>query len=145
MEIEHLYQVAERMRGVQIDQRDALDVIRACDAPKTLFYLDPPYMHCVRSKWTDVYSKEMAAGDHEELALLARSLEGMVIISGYPSGEYQLWYENHGWQRYEKQTRTNSSGLHSADRTEAIWLSPRTARALDRTELPLFAAANGDL
>jgi len=101
--------------------------------------LDPPYLHSVRSKWTGVYAEEMDALDHEKLALVARDLKGMVIISGYPSSAYQLWYEGHGWRRFEKQTRTNSSGMVSADRTEAIWVSPRTIRALERRDLPLFA------
>lgn len=40
--LEHLYAVAERLRLVQIEQGDVLEVIRRYDTPEMLFYLDPP-------------------------------------------------------------------------------------------------------
>lgn len=121
----HLRDTVSRLRGVQFDQRDAFDVIRACDTPETLFYLDPPYLHSTRSKWHDVYAHEMDDAEHEELSILAREREGMVIISGYPSVQYQLWYERHGWTRVETKARTNGGAISSFERIEALWLSPR--------------------
>lgn len=135
-ETDHLYQVVERLRGVQIECRDAREVIRSCDAPTTLFYLDPPYLHSTRSKWKDIYAHEMDDMDHEELAELARSVEGMVVISGYPSGLYQCWYERHGWKRVETAARTG--GMTMAQRIEALWLSPRVVDALEWRNLPIF-------
>jgi len=124
------------MRGVQIECRDAEKVVQACDATTTLFYLDPPYVHTTRSK-TDVYAVEMDDGDHERLAELARAVEGMVIISGYPSELYADLYD--GWTRVETGARTNGGGGRtSATRTEALWLSPRVVEALERERLPLF-------
>jgi len=139
-ELEHLYLIAERLRGVQIECRPALDVIQQYDAPTTLFYLDPPYLETVRSKWADVYEHEMSDDEHEELALIANSLRGMVIISGYPSGLYQLWYERYGWKRVE--TAARAGGGHA--RTEALWLSPRTVKALQQNrQLALFSIIPG--
>jgi len=149
-EVEHLWEIVERLRGVQIDCREANQVIKACDAPTTLFYLDPPYLHSTRSKWKDVYEHEMSKEDHIDLAERARALEGMVVISGYPSELYADLYEAHGWKRVETKARTNGGGaITSAERVEALWLSPRVQEALareeveaqraqDREELPLF-------
>lgn len=138
-ELRHLYDVADRWRGVQVDCRDAEDVMRACDAPATVFYLDPPYVHSTRSKWKDVYAFELTDGDHERLAELARGLEGMVLISGYPSALYEEVYEAHGWKRVEKVTRSNGGGGRKGGRrTEGLWMSPRTVEALDRERLPLL-------
>lgn len=138
-ETKHLYQVVQRLRGVQIDCRDAAKVIKACDRPTTLFYLDPPYLHSTRSKWKDVYAVEMDDEDHEQLAELLHGLRGMALISGYPSGLYQLLYERHGWRRVETKARTNGGGaISSAERIEALWLSPRLLHALERRDLPLF-------
>jgi len=147
---DHLWTIVDRLRGVQIECRPALDVIRQCDAPTTLFYLDPPYLHSTRSKWKHIYAVEMSDEDHVELAELARSLQGMVIISGYPSDLYADLYEAYGWVRKEFKARTNGGGaITSAERTEAIWISPHaqealekerrnTQRARDRRELPLL-------
>jgi len=140
-EVEHLYQAAERLRGVQIEQRPALDVIRRCDAASTLTYLDPPYVVGSRSKWKDVYKVEMDDDDHCELAAVARGLGGMVLISGYPSELYRDLYEAYGWARVETESRTNGHGRVSAKRTEALWISPRTLERLERRDLPLFAEA----
>jgi len=138
----HLYAVVDRLRGVQIECRDALKVIKACDRPTTLFYLDPPYVKSTRSKWKEMYAVEMEDEDHEELASLALGLKGMVVISGYPSGLYTWLYERHGWRRFETAARTNGGGMiSSVPRTEAIWVSPRTLEALERERSPLFGWA----
>jgi DNA adenine methylase len=150
-EVDQLWQVVDRLRGVQIECRDAFDVIRACDRPTTLFYLDPPYVHGTRSKWRDVYAHEMTDEDHVRLARLARSLEGYCLISGYPSELYREEYENHGWQRVETKSRTNGGRVTSVERIEALWISPRTwemhlqeerERMSQDRQLPLFSTLN---
>jgi len=142
-EVGHLYQAAERLCGVQIERRHALDVMRRCDAPTTLFYLDPPYVVGTRSKWKDVYAFEMDDDDHCELATVARGLGGMVLISGYPSALYAELYEAYGWTRVETEARTNGHGCVSVKRTEALWISPRTLERLECRDLPLFVDAGG--
>lgn len=41
--------IIERMRGVVIEHRDALIVLKRHDAPTSLHYVDPPYVHDTRS------------------------------------------------------------------------------------------------
>ena len=131
--LDHLFAVAERLRLVQIEQDDALEVIRRYDAPETLYYLDPPYVHSQRSKWRGAaYRHEMSDDDHRRLAELVHGLRGLVVISGYPSPLYQALYERYGWIRVETSARTNGTRT----RTEALWLSPRAWAAL--SEAPLF-------
>lgn len=133
--VKHLYQVAERLRGVQIDCLDALEVLERYDSPHTLFYLDPPYVSSTRSRWKKkAYSHEMTDRDHRELARALRDLQGMVVLSGH---HCQLYDELYGsWHRIEREARTNSQ---YGTATESLWLSPNAVAA----ELPLFGAAGG--
>lgn len=128
-DVSHLLQITERLRGVQIEHDEALTVIQRFDRPNTLFYLDPPYVHSTRSKWAGVaYAHEMGNEDHAELAEAARAAQGYVVISGYPCELYDTLYGAEGWHKHETSSRTN--GPAGRIRTEALWLSPRTADAL---------------
>ncbi len=130
---DHLYAVAERLMGVQIECRDALYLIPHMDTTETLHYLDPPYVLAERSRNDHLYTHDMADADHERLAGIARELEGYCIISGYPSELYADLYELHGWERRDTQARVNSSRTNreaEAVRTESIWLNPRCAAEL---------------
>lgn len=56
----------ERLRGVAIENRPALDVIRQYDSLDTLFYLDPPYPLCTRNlrRGNAMYAHELTDDDH---------------------------------------------------------------------------------
>lgn len=133
--VKHLYDVAERLRGVQIECLDALEVLQRYDSPDTLFYLDPPYVSSTRSRWKKkAYSTEMTDRDHRELARAVQDLQGMVVLSGYGCPLYEDLYGR--WQCVEREARTNSQ---YGTATESLWLSPSAMAA----KLPLFAAAGG--
>lgn len=52
---EKIMQAAERLRGVQIENRPAIEVMRRFNNKKVLIYLDPPYMPGTRHKaWETV-------------------------------------------------------------------------------------------
>jgi DNA adenine methylase len=116
--------VRQRLAGVVIERRDALDVIRAQDTPETLFYVDPPYMPCTRSDTS--YRCELTEERHAELLERLRAVKGMVaLLSGYPSALYDRTLK--GWRRIERSTRAAGS---SRPRQEVLWLSPSATRAL---------------
>lgn len=111
----------ERLRGVVIESRAAVDVMRGFDGPDTLHYVDPPYVHETRSRGNkyDVkqYRHELTNADHEALGVVLNSLDGMVVVSGYPSPLYDNMLA--GWKRVE--TRALADG--ALERTEALWLN----------------------
>lgn len=121
----------ERLRGVIIEQRDALELIAQHDSADTLHYLDPPYLMSTRGG-RDVYKHELDEGGHRRLAELAAGLEGSCVVSGYPSELYEDLYR--GWIRVERSTFADGA----RPRTEVLWLSPRTARALQASRPSLF-------
>lgn len=74
----------ERLRGVVIESRNALEILTKADRDDTLHYVDPPYPRSVRnngaseSRVEHNYRHEMTDADHEQLAGTLRSLKGMV-------------------------------------------------------------------
>jgi DNA adenine methylase len=114
--------VVERLRGVIIENRPAVEVLKLYDAVDALHYCDPPYLlntRVVHSASNAVYRHEMSEDDHRELAETLHRLRGMVVLSGYASDLYdkELYV---GWQRFTTPTRADSG----AARTEVLWISP---------------------
>ena len=74
--------VAARLRRVHIENLDAIECIRRYDSPSTLFYLDPPYLPELRSKWRKTaYRHEATPADHAQLATVLQQIAGMAIVS----------------------------------------------------------------
>lgn len=115
--------IIERMLGVQIEKRTALDVIRTNDADDALFYVDPPYLHDTRTMdgSTRYYRHEMSDADHVELLDRLNQVRGMVVLNGYPSELYDAALP--GWESVTKQSRA-SVNRGTAMRTEVLWFNP---------------------
>jgi DNA adenine methylase len=131
---DHLLQVVERLRGVLLECGDYTRILERYDTPRTLFYCDPPYPKGTRSKQHGArgYRCELSEQDHRDLAKHLQELKGMVLLSSYPSPLYQELYE--GWRLVEWTAQTNST----ANRTECLWLSPNTVKALGYRQLSLL-------
>ncbi|MFZ2961074.1 MAG: DNA adenine methylase [Candidatus Ozemobacteraceae bacterium] len=124
----------DRLKHVQIDNRDALQFIQYWDSVDTLHYLDPPYPLGTR-KSKVMYQHEQDDCFHRKLVETILELKGMVILSSYPNPIYDRLLAA-GWQKKEKavlasrigQTRSfQSKGSKVAEigkRTEVIYLSP---------------------
>lgn len=132
--------VSDRLQGVLIEQRPALQVIERYDSPDALFYLDPPYLHGTRTKKrkagriSHAYANEMTDADHAELLAALPALKGMVVLSGYHHPLYDAGLP--GWCRQEIGTHADGA----LDRTEVLWINPAAADRLDAQTL--FAAAS---
>lgn len=118
---ESLALTAERLRGVVVECRPAVDVLLAHDGPETLHYVDPPYVHSTRYATAlreDIYRHEMSDKDHRELAGVLRGLRGAVVLSGYPCDLYdrELYPD---WRRVERAHHADGA----RDRTEVLWLN----------------------
>ncbi len=122
---EALRVTVQRLRGVVIERRDALLVMRSHDAPTTLHYVDPPYVHSTRSLRTRApsYRHELSDLQHAELLAGLRSLAGMVVLSGYRCDLYDSALQ--GWQRIDLAAHADGA----RDRVESLWLSPNCGRS----------------
>lgn len=118
--------IVDRLQGVVLENRDALEVIQIHDGPNTLHYIDPPYVSSTRDTGKD-YRHEMSNADHEALAKVLHEVTGAVIVSGYPCDLYEGLYI--GWARAERAALADGA----RKRTEVLWM-----RGID---LGLFAEA----
>lgn len=107
--------IVERMRGVVVLNRDAREVMRAHDGPRTLHYVDPPYHFETRADAADDYAHEMTNEDHMDLLKFLRGLKGMVMLSGYPHESYDAALD--GWTRIERAALADGA----KKRTEVLW------------------------
>jgi DNA adenine methylase len=114
--------VIERLRGVCIENRDAVEVMQAHDGDETVHYVDPPYVASTRDNGGD-YRHEMTDADHEALAQELNKLRGAVVLSGYASQLYDELYKD--WQKIERHAMADGARA----RTEVLWLSPRCPSA----------------
>lgn len=127
--------IVERLRGVVIENNTAAAIISDHDTPETLFYVDPPYVPATRDKGAD-YRHEMSDSDHVALLERLQSVEGMVVLSGYPHPLYDEALS--GWRRVERDALADGA----RPRTEVLWINPRAARSLAANAHPdLFGAA----
>lgn len=114
----------ERLQNVLIEHRDAFHLLNMYDRINTLFYVDPPYVLSARSNQAVLYTNEMTDVDHIRLSEVLHSREGMVILSGYPSGFYDRLYGD--WKMISRSSRAGNG----TRRTECIWLSPNIRTTL---------------
>lgn len=130
--------VAQRLRGVVIECRPALEVIQHYDGGDTLFYVDPPYPKGTRGRWSETaYRHEMTDKQHRALAKALHQVEGMVIISGYACALYEELYAD--WR-----CETHRAWADGArERTECLWISPNISARARQLNLGLFEGDNG--
>jgi DNA adenine methylase len=119
-----LIKVAERLRYVQIENRDFRQIFKTYDGESTLFYVDPPYWGL-----EDYYkvSGNFTLKDHQDLARILHHLQGKAVVSYYPCKFVDEAYK--GWRRVTKETYAWSKGMTLND--------PDKRRA-KRTELLLM-------
>jgi DNA adenine methylase len=118
-----LVNVVERVKGVTIEHRDALELLPVWDSPGTVFYADPPYLPDTRRSKT-VYKYEMTEGQHIALADALRRVTGSVLVSGYDSPLYNDLYA--GWEKHTREAKSQGAGrrntLADISRIEVLWV-----------------------
>lgn len=124
---ETLWQYVERLSGVVIENRPAIELLQQHDSAETLHYVDPPYP--LSTRHGKMYRHEMTDDDHELLAEVLHSLGGgMVVLSGYDSDLYARHFG--GW----KQVRRNSYADGARERVEVLWFNPAAWDALSASK-----------
>lgn len=134
---ESLATVCARLQGVVVENRSAFELIPALDSPRTLFYVDPPYLLDTRvteARRNPCYRHELTDNEHRRLLLLLRGVRGYVVLSGYAHPLYEELL--HDWVREDRSHIADSGG----PRLESVWLNPACAAQQSQLRLPGFDA-----
>ena len=91
----------ERIKNVQIFNRDASKVIETLDNPSTLFYLDPPYPESDQSPYKDKYSMD----DFNRLCGVLKEIKGKFLLSCY---EKEGMNVDSSWNKEKKEVFSNA-------------------------------------
>jgi DNA adenine methylase len=123
-----LASVAQRLQGVFIENRPALQVMQQHDHRDTLHFVDPPYLSQTRDRaGTPYYRHEMSDEEHVQLLVALKALRGMVVLCGYPSEMFDTHLT--GWTRHTKDSRI-AGNRGTKMRQEVVWLNPACQAAL---------------
>ncbi len=125
---EKIMQASERLRGVQIENRPALEVMEGFNEKKVLIYLDPPYMP--EKRHGKQYACEMFDKEsHAALLEKAKAHKGPVLISGYESQLYNDMLKD--WHREE----TICYSQVASKKKEVLWMNFEPVRQMEFEDL----------
>lgn len=110
-----ILQAAERLRGVQIECRPAVDVIRRFNSPKVLVYADPPYV--LGTRHGKQYRCEMDDVGQEVLLDVLLLHKGPVLLSGYDNALY-----NDRLREWHREENISFSQV-GARKREVLWMN----------------------
>lgn len=102
-------EVHQRLHKTQVENRDALYLIKMRDRPETFFYLDPPYYNSNMGHYSG-YT------EHNFRALLeaASQIKGKFLLSCYPSDLAQEYIQKCGWHSIAIEQRVMASSNRKA-------------------------------
>jgi DNA adenine methylase len=118
---EEIILAGERLRPkknnyVQIENRDALTLIKKYNRPNVFMYLDPPYVPESRKR-KNIYKYDYDESNHKELLELVSDSKAKILISGY---EHEL-YRDHLHKWYTDKIITYDTA--SRKRVECVWMN----------------------
>lgn len=121
--VDGLPEVHQRLRRVEIWNRDVRECIRKLDSVDTLFYLDPPYLPETRQT-KEAYQFEMSTEDHAGLLQHLSLIEGKFVLSGYPNCLYDVAAAANGWRVADRETPLHSSSKQNkGTKVERLWMN----------------------
>lgn len=126
----NLPKIYERLQGVQVFNKDALDIIKeVADNPDVQMYLDPPYLHSLRGKGADkVYFKEMEYIKHVRILEEIQNAKCRILLSGYHADKddlYDTYLLSHGWKSQElaKVIKSSQRKVERDIASEWVWFN----------------------
>ena len=107
--------IKERFDMVDIENNDALQVIRSRDAEDSFFYCDPPYFNSDMGHYKGYTEK-----DFTDLLDLLCKIKGKFLLSSYPSEILDRYTRKHKWHTLTKRTGVAVTKQTNKVKTEVL-------------------------
>lgn len=124
---EKIMQAAQRLRGVQIENQPAVDLIQRFNYPNVLIYADPPYV--LSTRHGKQYRHEMDDRQQDDLLTVFLDHKGPVILSGYDNALYNDRLRS--WYREE----ISAQNMNAGKTREVIWMNFEPQRQMTLADL----------
>ena len=108
-------ELKQRMELVQIENMDAIKLIKSKDSVDTFFYCDPPYVGADQGHYGG-YTQE----HFNELLELLSTIKGKFLLSSYPNEVLEKYRKKHKWYSADKDMCLSISRAGHKRKTEAL-------------------------
>lgn len=106
---------SERLKGVQIENNYAIEIISHHDTDSTFHYVDPPYIGADQGH----YGGYCQSHFNELLETLSR-VKGKFLLSSYPNDELSRYVEKCNWYQKDIQLHLGTSNIKGKKRKEVL-------------------------
>ena len=117
---------AERLRGVQIENQQAVDLIQRFNYSNVLIYADPPYV--LSTRHGKQYRHEMDDRQQADLLDVLLVHKGPVLLSGYDNDLYNDRLQ--GWHREEIECRSQVNTV----KKEVLWMNYEPQKQMELSD-----------
>ena len=107
--------LSQRLNLVQIECKDAVELIESLDSRETFHYIDPPYVNADQGHYGG-YTQEHF---NTLLKLLSR-VKGKFLLSSYPNDELDRYREECKWQSNDQEMCLTASRNSNKKKIEAL-------------------------
>ena len=139
--VEHFNQVPQlieevtaRLKMVQIENMDAIELIKRFNYSNVFMNLDPPYVLSTRTR--KQYRHEMSDSDHARLLETIVDSKAKILISGYQHDMYDFYLKDWNKVTYD------ATAEHGLKRKEVIWYNYDICEQLTLSQMEDFNANN---
>ncbi|MFR6673090.1 MAG: DNA adenine methylase [Enterococcus avium] len=110
---ELIFEVAGRLKGAQIENQDALQLLQRYNKKEVLAYVDPPYLLSTRDG--RYYETELEDDQQPKLLEILNGFKGKIILSGYENDLYDSSLPD--WHKLKIESNAESG----EKRVEVLW------------------------
>ena len=108
-------EIAKRLENVQIECRDACEIIKASDSKDAFFYCDPPYFNSDMGHY-----KGYSEAEFERLLKTLSTIKGKFLLSSYPSELLAKYTKANGWQTVSHKKICSVNAERNRTKTEVF-------------------------